>query len=151
MTAAESQYEAALQLFLVIYTTLLSGNLTFASLSSALSSITMIGKAGAESFLTFQQSDKLEGAGMLKKLKLLLFYAPLFIITSIFRVGTLGVMGGWDRGAGVVLRWWEESSKLHKVSQVSPGADCSRPHPFYTFLHHPDISDGAEHHQRSHG
>ena len=77
----------------------------------------MIGKAGAESFLTFQQSDRLEGAGLLKKLKLLLFYAPLFIITAIFRVGTLGVLGGWDRGAGVGLRSWEVSSKYQTVSR----------------------------------
>ena len=75
VSAVESQWEASLQLFLVAtkggQLFFLCGQLTQASLWSILSSVAMIGKVGAESFLTFGQESKLDNLSFVRKIGLL--------------------------------------------------------------------------------
>jgi len=92
MTALESQYESSLQLFLVLLTWFNSGEASKSSLSSALSSILVIGKSGAESFLTFGHDNRLEESGTLQRLKLLAIYSPVFTLTAIFRIMALAAI-----------------------------------------------------------
>jgi len=92
MTALESQYESSLQLFLVLLTWFNSGEASSSSLSSALSSILVIGKSGAESFLTFGHDNQLEVSGTLQRLKLLAIYSPVFTLTAIFRLMALAAI-----------------------------------------------------------
>lgn len=97
MTASESQYESSLQLLLVISICFETGELSLSSASSLLSSILMIGKSGAESYLTFGKENLLEQTGtgwrgLLNKLKLLGIYSPVFCVTAAFRLTALAVI-----------------------------------------------------------
>jgi len=94
MTALESQYESSLQLFLVLLSwfSSKSGRASSSSLSAALSSILVIGKSGAESFLTFGHDNRLEMSGTLQRLKLLAIYSPVFTLTAIFRITSLAAI-----------------------------------------------------------
>ena len=108
MTSSESQYESSLQLFLVLLICFKNGEVSLSSASSLLSSIVMIGKSGAESYLTFGSENLLEETGpgwrgLLKKLKLLAIYAPVFIATTSARLTALAVVFTWDLGLGVIV------------------------------------------------
>ena len=96
MTSSESQYESSLQLMLVLVICLTTGKFTWSSISSLLSSVVMIGKSGAESHLTFGSENLLEQTGpgwrgLLKKLKLLSVYSPVFIATTCSRLTAFAV------------------------------------------------------------
>ena len=102
MTSSESQYESSLQLMLVLLICLKTGDFTASSVSSLLSSVVMIGKSGAESHLTFGRENLIEQTGpgwrgLLKKLKLLLTYAPVFIATTSARLTALAIVI-WHQG-----------------------------------------------------
>jgi len=110
MTSSESQYESSLQLILVLAICFKTGQFTASSISSLLSSVVMIGKSGAESYLTFGSENLLEQTGpgwrgLLKKLKLLAIYAPVFIATTSSRLTATAVvfMWAWYLGLFVFL------------------------------------------------
>ena len=63
MTSLESQYESSLQLMLVLVICLKTGEFIWSSASSLLSSVVMIGKSGAESYLTFGSKNLIEQTG----------------------------------------------------------------------------------------
>ena len=96
-TSSESQTESTLQLILVLTICLTTGKFTWSSVSSLLSSVVMIGKSGAESYLIFGRENLLEQTGpgwrgLLKKLKFLATYSPVFIATASFRLTALAVV-----------------------------------------------------------
>ena len=109
VTSAESQYESSLQLLLVVTICLRHEILPGpTSVSSILSSILVIGKSGAESYLTFGQVNLLEKGGqgwngLLYKIKLLAKYSPVFIVTAIFRLSALEIFFAWSVGLGVYV------------------------------------------------
>ena len=97
MTSSESKSESSLQLLLALTICLKTGKFTWFSVSSLLSSVVMIGKSGTESHLTFGRENLLEQTGpgwrgLLKKLKLLATFAPVFIATAAFRLTALAVV-----------------------------------------------------------
>ena len=109
-TSAESQYESSLQVFLVVWIILKNrdqGNeIPGSSISSILSSLLMISKSGAESYLTFGEENKLEicgrgWGGLLSKLKLLATYSPVFLVTAVFRLSAAVVVFSWDQDFGI--------------------------------------------------
>ena len=63
LTSAESQYESSLQALMVVAICLKKESLTANSISSLLSSMLVISKSGAESYLTFGGENKLENCG----------------------------------------------------------------------------------------
>ena len=74
MTSSESKYESSLQLMVVLAICLNSGKVSKPCASSLASSIVMIGKSGAESYLTFGSENLIEQTGrgkegLLKKLR----------------------------------------------------------------------------------
>ena len=81
VTSMESQHESALQLLLLVWIGIY-GN-----------------AAGSAAFLTFGKENKLEEAGLLRKLKLLAVYSPVFVLTAVFRIGTLAILPVWGGGA----------------------------------------------------
>ena len=108
MTSSESQYESSLQLMLVLLICLKTGEFTASSVSSLLSSVVMIGKSGAESYLTFGSENLLEQTGpgwrgLLKKLRLLATYAPVFIATTSSRLTASAVVFMWDYAWGLIV------------------------------------------------
>ena len=110
MTSLESQYESSLQLMLVLVICFTTGEFTLAKANSLFSGVVIIGKSGAESYLTFgsqnllehtgteeQKSsliDKLKGGlwGLLNKLKILAAYSPAFIATAASRLTAMAVV-----------------------------------------------------------
>ena len=106
-TSAESQYESSLQILVVVFICLKTRNLPLSSASSILSSLLMIGKSGAESYLTFGEENKLEKCGegwqgLINKLKLLATYSPVFLATALFRLSALSIVLAWNPGFGVL-------------------------------------------------
>ena len=102
-TAAESQYESSLQLLLVFIISMMNRNFTTTRINALVSSILVIGKSGAESYLTFGQDNLLEKCGpgftgLLKKLKLLATYAPVFTATALYRLSATGIIITWEPG-----------------------------------------------------
>ena len=100
---AESSFEASYQLYLVILSSIISGAPSTATLVSGSSSMMMIGKSSAEAYLTFSRENKLEGTPLIQKIKYLSLYAPVFILTAIFRIGSLAVISAWSRVQLLVL------------------------------------------------
>ena len=97
MTSTESQYESSLQLFLVLAIIILTGTITWMRWMSLLSSFLMIGKSGAESYLTFGRANLIEQTGsgwrgLLKKLKLLAIFSAVFVLTTVARLTALAVV-----------------------------------------------------------
>ena len=83
-----------------------TGRFTRTCLSSLLSSVLIIGKSGAESHLTFGSENLLAQTGwrgLLKKLKLLAIYAPVFIATTSSRLTALAVVFTWGSGTGAFV------------------------------------------------
>ena len=97
VTAAEAQFEASLQLFLNVWLWWTGGAFTFLSLSSGLSSVIMIGKAGTDSYLTFSEEKT---RSCLKKCWMLLVFSPVFVLTALFRIGSMAVIFRWGRLGG---------------------------------------------------
>ena len=96
-TVAEGRYEAALQLGLLTTIFVLSGRLTQESLQSAMSSILVMGKVGVESFFNELERDrKLTKASLLGKIFIAISVLPVFVLTSLFKIGTLGIAFAWD-------------------------------------------------------
>ena len=110
MTSSESQYESSLQLMLVLAICFTSGttSFTFARASSMLSSVVMIGKSGAECYLTFGVENLIEQTeggwrGLLQKIKLLATYAPVFIATASSRLTAFAVLFAYERTELIAL------------------------------------------------
>ena len=57
--------------------------------SSLCSSFLTIGKGGVENLLTFGKEDKVTDTSLLQKLKLLVRYSSVFVLTTFFRIGCL--------------------------------------------------------------
>ena len=96
-TGAEGRYEAALQLGLLTTIFVLSGRLTQESLQSAMSSILVMGKVGIESFFNELERDrKLTKASLLGKIFIAISVLPVFVLTSLFKIGTLGIAFAWN-------------------------------------------------------
>ena len=99
VTSMESQHESALQMLLLIWIGIY-GQLSSSSIFAMVASLLVIGKAGAEAFLTFGKQNKLEEAeGLLRKLSLLAAYSPVFMLSAVFRIGTLALLPVWGGGA----------------------------------------------------
>ena len=81
------------------------GQLTEASLWSILSSVAMIGKVGAESFLTFGQESKLDNLSFLRKIGLLALYSPAFTLTALFRISALAIIVAWGIYYAAIVHW----------------------------------------------
>ena len=100
-TGAETRYEAATQLCLVASIYFTSGTWTTRSLFSAISSILVIGKVGVESF--FKQDGKLSKASLLGKISVATSVLPVFVLTALFKIGTIAISFAWDRKKGLAL------------------------------------------------
>ena len=59
----------------------------------------MIGKAGAQNFLTFWQKNKFDNTSLTKKLEL------LFIITAAFRIGSLAIIVARGIYYAAIVHW----------------------------------------------
>ena len=98
-TDAETRYEAALQLALVATIFLSSGTWTTRSLFCALSSILVIGKVGVESFFKeLEQERNLSKASLLGKICIASSVLPVFVLTALFRIGSMAIANAWDNG-----------------------------------------------------
>ena len=105
-TGAEARYEAALQLALLTTIFLSSGTWTAESLQSAMSSILVMGKVGVESFFTELERDrKLTKASLLGKIFVATSVLPVFVLTSLFKIGTIATASAWGGkiGASVLI------------------------------------------------
>ena len=108
LTSAESQYESSLQALMVVAICLKKESLTANSISSLLSSMLVISKSGAESYLTFGGENKLENCGsgwkgFLNKLRLLATYSPVFFVTAVYRLSAAEIIFTWDDWFGVYI------------------------------------------------
>ena len=91
ISAAEGLFESSLQLLLVsILWMQKSSDVPLMYLAMA-SSVTMVGKAAAEQFLVFGETNLLEIGTVRQILK----YTPVFSFTAIFRIGSFSVLFGW--------------------------------------------------------
>ena len=61
-------------------------------LSSVVTSILLIGKSGAESSFTFSSEISFEKLPLKKKIGLILWFAPVYILTAVFRILTLALL-----------------------------------------------------------
>ena len=103
-TGAETRYEAATQLCLVASIYFTSGTWTTRSLFSAISSILVIGKVGVESFFKeLEQDGKLSKASLLGKISVATSVLPVFVLTALFKIGTIAITFAWDRKKGLAL------------------------------------------------
>ena len=92
-TSYECQFKSALQLWLLAW--ILQGSGQYKGpiwLSSALSSILLIGKSGAEGSLTFREQIDFEKVPFKRKLGLLLWFAPVHILSALFRIISLALI-----------------------------------------------------------
>ena len=103
-TCSECQFESALQLWLLVWifqsTGKYNGPIWF---TSALSSILLIGKAGAESSLTFSEQINFHKVPAKKKLVLLAWFAPVYILSALFRIISLALI--IDRRTLLLYPW----------------------------------------------
>ena len=86
MTRIESAFESSCQILVLFFVWSRTG---FIDVTAVVSSILMVGKTGAESFLTFGCFGQFEEASFSKKLLLIGKYTPVFTLTSVSRIGTL--------------------------------------------------------------
>ena len=95
------RYEAALQLALVATITLSSGKWTWAALFSGLSSILVVGKVGVETFL----NDYVPDASIVGKICIATSVFPVFVLTALFKIGSIAIVNAWDStiGPGLIL------------------------------------------------
>ena len=102
VTGFEMRYEAALQLALVATITFSSGKCTWVSLFSGLSSVLVIGKVGVETFLNDYVSAD---ASIVGKICIATSVFPVFLLTTLFKTGSIAIMNAWDStiGPGLIL------------------------------------------------
>ena len=84
---------------------------------SLCSSFLTIGKAGTENLLTFGKEDKMAGASLLQKLKMVAKYSPVFVLTTVFRVGCLT---STTYAAGLGTDGYGINALAHGVSFAAP-------------------------------
>ena len=84
-TLAESSNESAIQLIFVTIISLWARELTKTGLMSMISSIVMIGKSSAESYLTFGSKNELEEVSVLKHIFLLSTISPPFSLDGFLK------------------------------------------------------------------
>ena len=101
-TDAETRYEAALQLALVISIYMNSGEITKAGLLSGMSSILVIGKVGVQSFLE-RQEYRLTNTSMTGKSLLAISVLPVFVLTALFNIGAIAILNAWDTMLGSLV------------------------------------------------
>ena len=101
-TDAETRYEAALQLALVISIYMNSGEITKAGLLSGISSILVIGKVGAQSFLE-RQEYRLTNTSMTGKSLLAISVLPVFVLTALFNISAIAILNAWDTMLGSLV------------------------------------------------
>ena len=89
-THYEGVYESAFQLALVFYVKLTDRTKDW-DYDTMLSSLVMIGKSGAENFLTSREENKLAEKNILSKLKMVAKFSLPFLLTSLFRMLTLSM------------------------------------------------------------
>ena len=88
----EGVYESSLQLVLVLYVKL-SGQEEMDAwmyVPTMVTSLIMIGKSGAENFLTFKE-NKLAGKNIFSTFKMLANLSPPFLFTAAFRISTISL------------------------------------------------------------
>jgi len=101
-TDAETRYEAALQLALVISIYMNSGRSTLAGILSGVTSILVIGKVGVQNYLG-RQEKKLTSTSLLGKICLAASVLPAFVFTALFKIGTIAILNAWDKILGSLL------------------------------------------------
>ena len=96
-TSSECQFESALQLWLLLWIFQSTGEYKGLQwLSSVVTSILLIGKSGAESSLTFSNQISFDEVRLKKKIGLLLWFAPVYILSALFRIITLALLTDRD-------------------------------------------------------
>ena len=88
MTSSECQYESALQLWLLLWIFESTGE----NKGFQFTSILLIGKSGAESSLTFSDQISFNEFPLKKKIGFLVWFAPVFILSAVFRILTLALL-----------------------------------------------------------
>ena len=101
-TDAETRYEAALQLALVISIYMNSGRSTVAGVLSGVTSILVIGKVGVQNYLR-RQEKKLTRTSLVGKIFLAASVLPAFVLTALFKIGTIAILNAWDKILGSLL------------------------------------------------
>ena len=99
---AETKFEAALQLGLLLNIYLSSGHRTWESLLSATSSIIAIGVNGVQNFLQRHQ-EKIDEASLLGKICVAASVLPAFLLTTAFKLGMWAEIRVWDAKVMVIL------------------------------------------------
>ena len=101
-TSSECQFESALQLWLLAWIFQSTGEYKgWRWLSSAITSILLIGKSGAESSLTFSEQIDFDEVPFKKKIGFLVWFAPVYILSALFRIITLALITDRD----LLLPW----------------------------------------------
>ena len=86
-TSYESTFEAGFQMYIVLFGTFAFNHPVDATtISSLLSSLLTVGKAGIEALLTFGVEDKMTDVPFAVKLLHFARYGPVFVVTTMHRV-----------------------------------------------------------------
>ena len=130
-TSSECQFESALQLWLLAWIFQSTGEYKgLIWLSSGLSSILLIGKSGAESSLTFSEQLSFDEVPFKKKLCLLLWFAPVYILSALFRIITLALITDRDLlyawtalalGLPITVLFMLKLAGLESLEDLTPG------------------------------
>ena len=88
LTEHESTYESSLQLFILLYIWLSTGQMY---LLTIISSVLVISKDAAENYLTSEPENMLQSKKVLSRILLVGKYLPLMFLTTIFRMGSLAL------------------------------------------------------------
>ena len=91
----ESSNESAMQLIFVGLISMCAKKTSVTGLLSMASSLLMVGKAAAETYLTFGNKEELKETSLLKHVTLLATFSPVFILTAVFRIGSFVVITSW--------------------------------------------------------
>ena len=94
-TVTETIFEAGQQLKLLARCAISSGNISWPGILSAVSSIVLIGKVGVEDFLA-RHDEKVSRAPTLGKFLVAASVLPVFLLTALFKIGTLGYTIMWN-------------------------------------------------------
>ena len=94
---AEAQFEAAHQLLLVTTIFLASGRWTTQSILSMTTSILVIARVGIHDLFNAEK-EQLEKASLLGKIFMATSVLPVFVLTGLFRIGSLAVVLAWNEG-----------------------------------------------------
>ena len=94
---AEAQLEAAYQLFLLSTLSLSSGRWTTEGIRSGVTSLLVIGSVGVANLFT-EEKEELKEASFLRKICIATSFLPVFILTTLFKIGSLSVLVAWREG-----------------------------------------------------